>query len=56
MWPVFNEAVADPFAPPMPPNVTLDQVNKLAVSLARSESNREQILLTALADMVHEFF
>lgn len=52
--PVIIEAVVDPFEPPMPPKVTLDQATKFALSLARGEPNRERIALTILADKVRE--
>jgi pyruvate dehydrogenase (quinone)/pyruvate oxidase len=52
--PVIIEAVVDPFEPPMPPKVTLDQATKLAQSLVRGEPNREKIALTALSDKVRE--
>ena len=48
------QAVVDPFEPPMPPKVTLEQASKVAWSLARGEPNREQITLTVLADKVRE--
>ena len=52
--PVIVEAVVDPFEPPMPPKVTLEQATKFALSLARGEPNRERIALTVLADKVRE--
>ena len=52
--PVIIEAVVDPFEPPMPPKVTLEQATKFALSLARGEPNRERIALTVLADKVRE--
>jgi pyruvate dehydrogenase (quinone)/pyruvate oxidase len=52
--PVVVEAVVDPFTPPMPPKVTLEQAAKLAESLARGEPNRGKIALTILADKVRE--
>jgi pyruvate dehydrogenase (quinone) len=52
--PVVVEAVVDPFEPPMPPKVTLEQTAKLAQSLARGEPNRDQIALTVLTDKVRE--
>ena len=48
------EVVVDPFGPPMPPEVTLEQATTFALSLARGESNREQIALTVVADKVRE--
>jgi pyruvate dehydrogenase (quinone) len=52
--PVIVEAVVDPFEPPMPPKVTLEQATKFALSLARGEPNRDRIALTVLADKVRE--
>ena len=52
--PVIVEAVVDPFEPPMPPKVSVDQAAKFAQSLARGEPNREKIALTVLSDKVRE--
>jgi pyruvate dehydrogenase (quinone) len=52
--PVIVEAVVDPFEPPMPPRVTLDQAANFAKSLARGEPCREKIALTVLSDKVRE--
>jgi pyruvate dehydrogenase (quinone)/pyruvate oxidase len=52
--PVLIEAVVDPFEPPMPPKVSLDQAAKLARSLARGEPNRDKIALTILGNRVRE--
>jgi pyruvate dehydrogenase (quinone) len=52
--PVVIEAVVDPFEPPMPPKVGLDQAINFAESLARGEPNREKIVLTVLEDKVRE--
>ena len=52
--PVIVEAVVDPFEPPLPAKVTLDQATKFATSLIRGEPNREKIALTVLADRVRE--
>ncbi|MGH7965357.1 MAG: thiamine pyrophosphate-dependent enzyme, partial [Candidatus Binatia bacterium] len=52
--PVIVEAVVDPFEPPLPPKITLDQATKFAQSLARGEPNREKIALTLLEDKVRE--
>jgi pyruvate dehydrogenase (quinone)/pyruvate oxidase len=52
--PVIVEAVVDPFEPPLPPKVTLDQAANFAKSLARGEPNREKIALTVLSDKVRE--
>ena len=47
------EAVVDPFEPPMPPKITMEQM-RFAQSLLRGEPNREKIALTVLADKVRE--
>jgi len=52
--PVVVEAVVDPFEPPLPAKVTLEQAAKLARSLLRGEPNREKIALTILSDKVRE--
>ena len=48
------QAVADPFEPPMPPKVTVDQALKFAESLVRCEPNRGKIALTVASDKVRE--
>jgi len=48
------EAGVDPFTPPMPPKVTVEQATKLAESLIKGEPNREEIVLTVLSDKVRE--
>ena len=52
--PVLVEAVVDPFEPPLPAKITLDQAKKFATSLLRGEPNREKIALTVLGDRVRE--
>ena len=52
--PVVVEAVVDPFEPPLPAKVTLDQAAKFATSLVRGEPNREKIAFTVLGDRVRE--
>ena len=52
--PVIVEAVVDPFEPPMPPKVTLDQATKFAQSLAKGQPHRGKIALTVLSDKVRE--
>ena len=52
--PVIVEPVVDPFEPPMPPKVTLDQATKWAQSLASGELHRGKIALTILSDKVRE--
>jgi len=52
--PVLIEAVVDPFEPPMPPKVTLEQATNMAASLARGEPNRKRIGLTLFRDSISE--
>jgi pyruvate dehydrogenase (quinone)/pyruvate oxidase len=52
--PVVVEASVDPFEPPLPAKVTLEQARKFAQSLIRGEPNREKIALTVLGDRVRE--
>ena len=52
--PVVVEALVDPFEPPLPAKITLDQARKFATSLVRGEPNREKIALTVLGDRVRE--
>jgi pyruvate dehydrogenase (quinone) len=52
--PVVVEAVVDPFTPPMPAKITLEQAAKFAESLARGEPNRSKIAWTVLSDKVRE--
>jgi pyruvate dehydrogenase (quinone)/pyruvate oxidase len=52
--PVVIEAVVDPFVPPMPPKVTVEQARHFAEALAKGTPNRKQIALTALSDKVRE--
>jgi pyruvate dehydrogenase (quinone) len=52
--PVIVEAVVDPFTPPMPPKVTMEQAGRFAQSLAKGQPNRDKIALTVLSDKVRE--
>ena len=52
--PAIVEAVVDPFEPPMPPRVTLEQAAHLAEALFKGEPHRMQIALTVLSDRVRE--
>jgi pyruvate dehydrogenase (quinone) len=52
--PVIIEAVVDPFTPPMPPKVTVEQAAKFAESLIKGQPNRKKIALTVLSDTVRE--
>ena len=52
--PVLIEAVVDPFTPPMPPKVTVEQAAKFAESLVKGQPHRNKIALTVLSDTVRE--
>ena len=52
--PVVVQAVVDPFEPPLPAKINLEQARKFATSLVRGEPNREKIALTVLGDRVRE--
>jgi pyruvate dehydrogenase (quinone) len=52
--PVIFEATVDPFTPPMPPKVTVEQAGKFAESLVKGQPNRSKIALTVLSDKVRE--
>jgi pyruvate dehydrogenase (quinone)/pyruvate oxidase len=52
--PAIVEAVVDPFTPPMPPKVTVEQAGRFAQSLAKGQPNRDKIALTVISDKVRE--
>ena len=52
--PVIIQAVVDPFEPPLPAKITLEQAKNFAKSLVRGEPHREKIALTVLGDRVRE--
>ena len=52
--PVVVDCHVDPFEPPMPPKVTLEQAANFASALARGEPNRGKIALSVLANQVRE--
>jgi pyruvate dehydrogenase (quinone) len=52
--PVLIEAVVDPYTPPMPPKITVEQAAKFAESLVKGQPNRNRIALTVLSDTVRE--
>jgi pyruvate dehydrogenase (quinone)/pyruvate oxidase len=52
--PAVIEAVIDPFVPPMPPKVTLEQAAQFAKALLRGEPNREKIAWTVVGDRIRE--
>jgi pyruvate dehydrogenase (quinone) len=52
--PVVVQALVDPFEPPFPAKITMDQATKLATALVRGTPNREKVALTVLGDRVRE--
>jgi pyruvate dehydrogenase (quinone) len=52
--PAVVEAVVDPFEPPMPPKVTVEQATKFGKALLKGTPNRDKIALTILSDKVRE--
>jgi pyruvate dehydrogenase (quinone) len=54
--PALVEAVVDPFEPPMPARVKLEDAVHMAESLARGEPNRGRIALTLFRNKVREYF
>jgi pyruvate dehydrogenase (quinone) len=54
--PALVEAVVDPFEPPHPASVKLEQALNMAKALARGEPNRGRIALTLFRDKVHDLF
>jgi pyruvate dehydrogenase (quinone)/pyruvate oxidase len=52
--PVVVQGVVDPFEPPLPAKVTLDQAAKFAKSLLRGEPNSQKIALTVLGQRIRE--
>ena len=52
--PVIVEAIVDPFTPPAPAKITMEQAAHFAPSLARGEPNRSKIAWTVLSDKVRE--
>jgi pyruvate dehydrogenase (quinone) len=52
--PVLIEAVVDPFAPPMPAKIKVNQALKLGEALVRGEPNSTKIVLTTTHDTVRE--
>lgn len=52
--PTLIEAIVDPFEPPMPPNVTVEQAAHFAKSLAKGEPDRMKIALTVAEDKIRE--
>jgi len=52
--PSLVEVVVDPFEPPMPAKITLEQATKFAKALAKGTPNRSKIALTVASDKVRE--
>jgi pyruvate dehydrogenase (quinone)/pyruvate oxidase len=52
--PVIVEAVVDPYEPPMPAKITVEQARKLAEALVRGEPAREKIVRAVLKDRIKE--
>ena len=52
--PVVVEAYVDPYEPPLPANISIEQAAKFAESLMRGEPNRSKIALTVLEDKIKE--
>ena len=52
--PAVVEVLVDPFVPPMPPAITLDQATKFAQALVKGQPNAEKIAWTVLHDRVRE--
>lgn len=52
--PVIVEAAVDPFEPPMPPEVSVEQAYQFSKSLIRGEPDRTKIMATVFANQVRE--
>jgi pyruvate dehydrogenase (quinone)/pyruvate oxidase len=52
--PVVIEGVVDPYEPPLPANITLEQAAHFAESLVKGEPAREKIVATVLEDRIKE--
>lgn len=52
--PALVEAVVDPFEPPMPPKVSLDQAKKFGESLLKGTPNRRETIATVFGDRIRE--
>jgi len=52
--PVIVDAIVDPFEPPLPARITMDQAANFAKSLIRGEPNRERIALTVVGGKLRE--
>jgi len=54
--PCVVEVVVDPFEPPMPPKVTVQQAMHFAEALAKGQPEGKRIALTLFRDKVAELF
>jgi pyruvate dehydrogenase (quinone)/pyruvate oxidase len=52
--PVVVEAYVDPYEPPQPANITVEQAAKFAESLLKGQPNRSKIAMTVLEDRIKE--
>jgi pyruvate dehydrogenase (quinone)/pyruvate oxidase len=52
--PALVEAVVDPYVPPMPANITVDQARKFAEALAKGQPAAGKIVRTVLKDRIRE--
>ena len=52
--PAVVQGIVDPFEPPLPGKISVEQATKFAQSLLRGEPNREKIAWTVLRDRVRE--
>ncbi|HEV7512084.1 MAG TPA: thiamine pyrophosphate-dependent enzyme [Candidatus Acidoferrum sp.] len=52
--PAVLQAVVDPFEPPLPAKIKVEQALHFAESLARGEPNRKKIALTVTSDKIRE--
>jgi pyruvate dehydrogenase (quinone)/pyruvate oxidase len=52
--PTLVEAVVDPFEPPQPPRIRVEQALHMARALARGEPHRGRIALTLFRDKIHD--
>ena len=52
--PVIVKAVVDPYEPPMPARITMEQARKFAEALVRGEPAREKIVRAVIKDRIRE--
>jgi pyruvate dehydrogenase (quinone)/pyruvate oxidase len=51
---VIVEAVVDPYEPPMPAKITVEQARKFAEALVRGEPARDKIVRAVIKDRIRE--